>query len=356
MLTATMLLTGCGEDSATCQIDVQTAIDKGEFDKAISKLEGECSDAFNENDRLYNLATAYMGKAGYSVSEIIKMTLDSADTEGDAFASFVDSIVKNKSDNSLELISKAKKAYLRSIDPNKKAVVLMNQYCKNSNVSALNNSRVSNVCFYVGFNQLVLASVTMSYLSDNIKDALKAISGTAGSVPDDMKATVDALAWAAGKPQPYPNNSNVNATPKTINGISYQHLVVDLNQSGKIYYRLADSAAPSSQSATIITNGYCDTNGDKTACADIEKPDGSIDTTKQQASSCYACPVIVDGNATTITEMLVNSLNDGVDSIVALTDDEDIKQSVNDFKNEVTNNNGTEITVDDIINYLNADN
>ncbi len=345
-----LLLSGCGETDTTCKIDVQRAIDTGDFQTAISKLNGECAGAFSANDKLYNLATAYMGEAGYSVSEIVKMALVASDSNN-AFSSFVRKVAQNRNESSLELIKKAKKAYLLSIDPNSDETTLFTQYCKNGNF--VDSPRVSNACFYVGYNQIMLTSVSVSYLTENIDETLNAIDSS-GSVPDDMKASVDALAWASGQPTPYPNNSTVTDSNVTINGISYKHLSVDLNNSGKIFYRLADSAAPSATSSTVVTDGYCTASGDKTACSGIENTDGSINTAAASAASCYACPVVIDGSALTVTESLVDAINDGVDSIVSITSDPDIQQSVEEFKNDITNNAGADVTVTDIINYLNA--
>ena len=361
-LVAALLLGGCGNQDTSCRIDVQKDIDKGNFDSAISKLNGSCATAFNENDRLYNLATAYMGKAGYGVSDVIKVMVEADDNNNnDSFTTFAKSISKNKKADSLNLLSQAKEYFLRSLKPNENNVTaLFTTYCS-ANSMNYDDSRVSNACFYVGFNEVIRTSVTLTHLTKDIDKTLEVINENKNSatptqsVPLDMQASVDALAWATGQTPPYPNKSAVTGTPVTIKGTQYKHVVVDLNQSGKIFYRLADKDAPSPTSSTLITDGYCDANGSKTPCEGIENQDGSINMSDANATICYACPVTFDDTAnTSVTDLLVDALNNGTDSIISISDDPDIEQSVKDFKKEITGDENGTVTIDNIIEYINA--
>ena len=351
-IVALFLLSGCGEEKTSCRFDVQQDIDQGDFDAAISKLESSCKDAFNENDRLYNLAAAYMGKAGYGVSEVIKV-MDEADNNdsSDTFTTFAKSISKNKKSDSLDLLGKAKGYFLRSLDPSSSDTdKLFNKYCSLASID-MDDPRISNACFYIGFDDIIRTSVTLTYLTKDLDQALEAIdSKNSDNVPLDMQASIDALAWATGAQMP--NNSTITDSTVFINGIEYKHLIVDLNGSGILFYRLADKNAPSSTSSTLVTDGYCDSNGSTTACSGIENEDGSInDTTK----TCYACPIVTDGNnSSTYADLLVETLNDGSDSILSISNDEDIEQSVQDFKKEITGSENGTVTIEDVIDYLNA--
>lgn len=352
---AIMLLGGCGNQDASCRIDVQKDIDTGNFDAAVAKLEGSCKTAYNESDRLYNLAAAYMGKAGYSVSDVIKVMVDANNNNANnSFTTFINDINKNRRSGSLDLLAQAKSYFLRSIDPSVANVqTLFTQYCESNNSTS--GSRASNACFYVGFNDVIRTSVTVSQLTKDLNTTLAAIdAGNNGQVPLDMQVSVDALAWAAGKS--VQNGSTImpqNVT--TIKGQSYRPLVITNN--GETFYRLADDAAPSATSSTILTDGYCSADGNKSACTGIEKSDGSIDTTKIAAGvTCYACPISVENNSSSgkVTDLLVEALNNGTDAILNIANDPDIAQSVKDFKKEVTGSPDGNITVDQIINYLNA--
>ncbi len=352
---AMILLGGCGNEDTTCRIDVQRDIDKGEFDSAISKLNGACKTAFNENDRLYNLGTAYMGKAGYGVSDVIKVMVEAdEDNSNDSFTTFTKSISKNKKGNSLDLLGQAKAFFLRSLDPSiTDTTTLFNKYCSSTSAN-FDDPRISNACFYVGFNEVIRTSVTLTHLTKDLNTTLEAINNEdEDKVPLDMKASVDALAWATK--QPLPNKSKITASEVTIKGIKYKHLVIDLNNTGTTFYRLADNNASDENSSTLLTDGYCDTNGDAAPCEGIENTDGSIDMRHPNAKSCYACPISFENNSSeSVVELLVETLNNGTDSIISISNDPDIEESIQDFKKEITGEiNGT-VTIDDIIKYLNA--
>ena len=353
-LTALLLFSGCGNEEANCRIEIQKAIDEGNFESAISKLDGSCKTALNENDRLYSLATAYMGKSGYGVSDVIKMVVEADDNDsGGAFATFTKSVAKNRKSDSISLLEKSKSLFLRSLEPSSSDVAaLYNKYC--SLRSSYDDPRIKNACFYVGFSDVMRTSVTVSNLTKNVNVLVDAIDeGDASKVPLDMKVSLDALAWAIGQ-QPQ-NGSQITSQAVTqIKGGSYVPLVITNN--GETFYRLADKDAPSSRSSTIVTEGYCDADGNMTACDGIEKEDGSIDTSKiPSGTTCYACPVTADGQtATKVVGVLVEALNEGVDTIVAVANDPDVEDSVKKFKKEVTGSENGTVTVDDIMKYLNA--
>jgi len=335
---AMVVFSGCGNEDTTCRIDVQKDIDQGSFDSAISKLNGSCKSAF---------------------SEVIKVMVESNDdSNSDGFSTFTKSINKNKKSNSLELLGKAKSYFLRSLDPSIPDVqTLFNTYCASTNSNSTSNSRVSNACFYVGFNDVIRTSVTVGELTKNLDQAVQAIDANdASSVPLDMKASLDALAWATGQNAPYPNGSNITSLGvTTIKGTNYNPLIV--TNSSKTFYRLADENAPSTNSSTVLTSGYCTADGNTTVCDGIENPDGSIDLTKiPTGTTCYACPISVEDNSTTtkIADLLVETLNNGADSILSISDDPDIAQSVKDFKKEITGSEDGNVTIEYIMKYLNA--
>ncbi len=344
-LAASLLLSGCGSEDTTCRIDVQTAMDKGDFNLAVSKLEGECSTAFGTAERNYNLAIAYMGKAGYGITDVLLSVIDSGDnTSGDAFATFASALTENKKENSSTYLKKSQEYFFKSIQTD--ANDTLSSLCANASTST--DNMLKNVCFYYGFNQTVTTVDTITYLTANIDAALESISNSNGSTPSDLQASLDALSWAT--------DSNTTAVPVMasdvqINGKAYKHL--DVNESGAIFYRLATSNAPDVNASTVLTYGYCDENGSTVNCQGIENSTGDINMSNAAASGCYACPVGIDSNSSTdVSEVLLDAINSGTDAIANLTDDPDIQQQIEEFKQDIGGVDGN-ITMEDILNYLN---
>ena len=341
-----IFIIGCKDNQeVNCRFEVQKAIDKGEFNTAINKLENECRASFSSSDLNYNLATAYMGAAGYSVSDVVSIVANS-NQNTNAFASLLNGASKNTKSYSIEYLTKAKTYYLKSISQDTNAS--LSSICADPNLNSL--PRVSNVCLYGSLLLVSKLTSTVSLLSDDITSVVDALNNN-GSMPDSMKASIDALAWATNQPS-LPYDSNITDSNVTINGVTYKHLVVDANNSGNIFYRLADNIP----SSTIITDGYCDENGSKSNCLGIEKSDGSIDTSNANASKCYACPVVINNSGVLVSETLVNSIVESVDAISGLvgSNNADLKSSIDEFKQELdANNSDGNITIEDIITYLN---
>ena len=346
------MFSGCGNSDTTCRIDVQKAIDEGRYDDAIADMNGSCKNAFDASDLNMNLASAYMGKSGYSVSDISDMLINNNGDNGDAFSSFISDTNAKKTDNSLPLLTKAKSYYVQAIGGNEGV-------CTDDNLSAINNSRWTNACLYIGFNETVKTAATVSHLTNNVSGVVDAINSDSAT-PYDMNASMDALSWVTDE-NFSKNDTNITASPITINGNSYANIIVEYNNttSSKTFYRLAKSSVRETNNTTLITDGYCDTDGNKSKCADINNSDGSINLSKQNSQNCYACPVMLDANTSlSVTDSLVDALNNGTDTISAVSNDPDITQSINDFKQNIIDSRknkddkNTTITVQDITNYL----
>ncbi len=339
---------GCKDNKdANCRLDVQKAIDKGDFNTAISKLQNECKTAYSQSDLNYNLATAYMGAAGYSVSDILKNAINAQNSSSSSFAAFLKQTSSNSKAYSLDYLQKAKTYYLKSL--NKNGSSNLATVC--SNRSLQNIPRVSNICLYGSVLLVSKFASSLSLLTKNIAGSISSIENSNGVQPDSMKASVDALAWAAN--QTLPNGSTITPTLVTISGTAYKHLKVF--QNGKTFYRLADSSAPSLTSSTVLTEGYCDTNGNKSNCNGIENSDGSIDITNPNASNCYACPVLVNGSPATTSSVLVDNFNEAVNAVSAIAGNSNssVKSSINSFKSNIDTNGDGSVSLTEIINYLN---
>ena len=343
------MFSGCGNSDTTCRIDVQKAIDEGRYDDAIADMNGSCKNAFDASDLAMNMASAYMGKSGYSVSDISDMLINNNNDNNDAFSSFISDTNAKKTDNSLPFLTKAKSYYVQAIGGNASV-------CTDDNLTQMNNSRWTNACLYIGFDDTVTTANTITYLTNNVSGVVDAINSDS-AIPYDMNASMDALSWIIDKDFQPSNTTKITANDVSISGNTYANITVEYNNTtpSKTFYRLAKSSVRETNNTTLITDGYCDANGDKMACTGLEDGDGSI---KDLTKSCYPCPVMLDANSSlSVTDSLVDALNNGTDTISAVSDDPDITQSINDFKQNIIDSrkNGdknTTITVQDIIKYL----
>ena len=348
------MFSGCGNSDTTCRIDVQKAIDEGRYDDAIADMNGSCKNAFDASDLAMNMASAYMGKSGYSVSDISDMLINNNNGKN-AFSSFLSSVNKKKQPDSLPLLNKANTYYINSIATN--GDTNTQRLCSPENVNK--NARAANACLYIGFNQTVITANTVTYLTGNVDQVVKAIDDNTqtNKTPYDMKASLDALNWVVNASYTPDNNTKITGpTPVTIQGEKFAKVIVTYSDNGeKVFYRLAKSSTRETNNTTVITDGYCDKDGNRTACADINNSDGSIDMSNTNAGNCYACPIVFDANnsSTDVAQLLVNTLNGGTDTIISVSNDKNIKKSINDFKKNITGSIDGNVTIDEIIKYLN---
>jgi hypothetical protein len=350
LVAASVIFSGCGSSDTTCRFGVQNAIDKGNYDKAISDLKGQCSTAFTKSDLNMNLAAAYMGKSGYSVSDIADTLINSNKNGSNAFTSFLDNVNGKKQPESLPNLYTAGDYFIAAIESN--TTVPVSTLCSASVIRSLDNSRRTNACLYIGFNETIKTANTITYLTGNVNSLVNSINSQQNNTPYDMKASLDALAWSMSSNY-VSKGANITAVDVNISGTRFAHVKVDYGTNG-LFYRLAKSMTQDANNSTVVTDGYCDANGSKVNCTGIENADGSIDTANSNAANCYACPVVFDSNNTTlgVGELLVNSLNSGSETIAAVANDPDITNSIGDFKYEITGRRDGNVTIQEIINYL----
>jgi len=358
LLATTVMFSACGNNDTTCRIDVQKAIDEGRYDNAISDLKGRCASAYNTSDLNMNLAAAYMGKSGYSVSDIINMVIDSGDNgNNNAFTSFLTSVDQKKNANSLPLLTTASQYYVKAIERGN--VTQASVLCSAANLQVIDDPRLDNACLYIGFNETIKAANTITYLTGDVNTLVNSIDNNNSSTPYDMRASLDALGWAMNPNYPLQADTNISASSVTFsNGRTFADINVTytVNNQQKVFLRLANSMTQDINNTTVITDGYCDVNGSRENCQGME--DNTTGEIINPIAGCYACPVIMDTNNTlSVTQLLVDTINNGTDTISAVSGDQSVTNAVNDFKQEIINarTNGdtsTTITVNDIINYL----
>jgi len=337
-----LLLSGCGgDDEGESRLETQQMLDEGDFVSVIEKLEPVAS---SDADYI-NLGSAYMGKAGLTITDIISAIADGADDENssDGFSSFVTGISKNSSSSALLDLDK-------SVNYFKKVV---GDACgEDTNKS----SATENVCLYVGLASTGSAAVTIDLIAGDIESF-----SDDNTTDEKLTASTCAMKYAFDKTV---TDCSVTEQPSVYFvdlNTTYIPLLVTVNSDTDVpkseyHYLMTDA------NRTVLTNGYCTST------------DFTTRTEEYNATATppyYACPINETPETTELTTagILVDVLNDGMDSIVNSAG-EDIQADIDEFKCDVLNGtfdgtncyvNGTDasdvlITEQDIIDYLNSQN
>jgi hypothetical protein len=317
---AVLMFSGCsGDGDGESRLDAQNELDKGNYEKVISMLEP--TDASTTPEEYNLLASAYMGKAGFTLADIVQLMDESSDSNSDGFAAFSSSIAKAKSSTALQDLDKASDYY---------DMVLGSKTCTDISLT----STQKDICFFKGLSALVKTGTTLSYLGD--------LTNFGSGEGSDDKLTASTCAMNYALDGTYDNTKctlttgsdvTFTVTEKTYNAFS-------MSVNGTPYYYL--QTIGKTPDSTIITDGYCKV--DFTSCATPNNTD------------CYACPV----NQTkgeediAITTVLLDLLNNDVDAIGAAGGD-DTTQDVEEFKRDVGGADGV-ITEQELIDYLEEEN
>ncbi len=325
LFSAMILLSGCGDSEGEERLAIQQMLDDGDYVGVISAVEPTA----DSSEDYIALGAAYMGKAGLSLTDILTALAAASDNGGDSFAEFVSSVANSSTSTALTDLGMSGDYY-------KKVVA---GACTD-NFLTLSDSQ-KDICLFIGLGATTKATVAINHLVGDISTFTDNTK-----IDDKLTASACAMQYAFdGR-----SNSNVNAactnfieevpdvnftvinkvyTPLaiTVDGNEYYHLMTSINQ-------------------TVLTKGYC-TRDDFSTRVD----------TYDAALAPYACPINEDPSAVdlTVATVLVNVLNEGMDSIGAALSEE-IQADIDEFKTEITGDvNGT-ITEQNIIDYLNTQN
>lgn len=319
-----VLFSGCttSDEEGSCYFDVQTMIDSGDYEAAIDRLENDtiCQDAYGDNTYLVSLGVAYMGKAGLGVTDTFTAVSAATDTQSDeAFGEFLKVIDEKTDGGSLIDLQKSVQnfdEYLVGVD------------CEATDLGYM----LQDVCTYKGVAEMLTASTTFTYLTDDVEgwisgDNITEMQSAACAL--QYAVSGDTVGGACGGMTLTVDDANVTFD----NNVSYEAFHISSN--GTEYYYLASDAG---LGTTVVTDGYCDT---------------SFTTCDKGVAECYACPVnqMTAEDELAVSEILVNTLNNSFDSISQLIDDPDLQTDLDEFKEEVAGDTG-DITLQDIIDYL----
>ena len=333
-----LTLSGCGGgDEASCRFNVQQNLDTGNFAAVISELNNPssaCLATYAASDFQIDLGAAYMGEAGLGITDIISLiTTETAST--DTFATLIDGVTEQKSDSALDNLGKAARAYtlgLEGVDCNSTSITPSQQ----------------DICLFIGLAETMRATTGISYLVDDVSLLFDDANTTAQTAAqEEMTAAMCALqfinqgtqcteATVAATDVDF-TYSDVNNTVKTFSDIT-----VTMTATAKVYHELGTELATMPGGTTIVTDGYC--QNDFSSPSDI-----------WSLSSPYACPLNQDPTVEdeSIVELLVDTLNGGLEAILGAIDDPELEADVNEYLIEINTDADTTVSIEEIQDYLN---
>ncbi|MEA3227574.1 MAG: hypothetical protein U9P38_00715 [Campylobacterota bacterium] len=328
LIVLTFTFSGCDSDSeGESRLETQGMLDDRDYQGVISKLAGA---NVKTDEESLALGAAYMGRAGLSLSDLVKVVSESGDDDN-AFGAFISSIAEATKDSKSPLVdlTKATVSYDEVLDG----------VCSDNNLS----DSQKDLCIFKGLTQVMGTATTMSYIAEDI-----------GSVFDSKGDRIDSKLTASTCAMQYAIDSNTigtdcsditdNGTITFETGNSYKSIDVIVDNAEVFEYLISGES-------TVITKGYCTTESFQTRVDDESNLDHSF----------HVCPINEELNATELTTgaVLADALNNGVDSIGVAADD-DMKEDIDEFKSEVLESSGKSpdetITEEDVVNYLNEQN
>ncbi|TEW55930.1 hypothetical protein E2R68_02230 [Psychromonas sp. RZ22] len=343
------LLSGCGEQSIddNCRYYVQQDLDNKNYDDAITKLESTtCQDNYSDDDYLIDLASAYLGRAGYSLPSILAAVLDNKSTD-DSFLNFSTDIADLKTTNTLANLQLSHDTSLQ----------YLNAQC---NDIADKTPTEVGICLTQAVIGLTKTALAIDFLSggdikdwkDNASGAMKQSTCAIGYSTAYTADNSISLPYSASCQSPIQVESSEEVTFS--NGTiskTYQHLKVTGGTEDKYYLQSSstDSATNNVASNIVFTENFCQT--DFTVCSVINE------------TTCYVCPSQEEDDLV-VNSFVLDSLNDGlsnIDSLFAHKEDgnSDITEATGKFKEEIkpggcdTTSDQPCFTMQDITDYLN---
>ncbi|WP_457624624.1 hypothetical protein [Persephonella sp.] len=334
---------GLSDDSSSeaCVYDVVNALDDGNYDYVIQKLSSDitCSGGFTVDEGKMNLAAAYVGKAGFSIPDLVN---DILKTQTDIdFNNY-------QYDKFIEVLST--KANISNIQMLHQASSLYREIIADCNVQDLTDIQ-KDACFYRGLVEAAKSSVSLAYSLENViawlnPEACEDLNNNSIGDNGDMEAC--ALEYAINDSCTIPGVSLTQLGFVTFeDGTTYESikLVVSSsspecsnNESYKLIYR------DQLYGTVVLTEGYCNVNREP-----CDNPDGI---------TCVPCPAKdVNGNPYTIEETVLNAIESAANLITEVVGNTntDVKDAVDDFRSEVcaaADNDPTTCTTEDLVQYL----
>lgn len=382
-LAMSLLFSGCGtfgDDSSdeAKKYEVSSAIDAGEYDKAITMLEADCA-GFTYEECQLNLGAAYLGKAGMDVvslgRELIKIDGNESTTDSQKEVQIMTTLFDIVFDDSM---TAGTREYKKLLENNDSSVCNADDYVNLT-------SYQQQAC--IAINPILLQELmadeadteTLAVDMETIaqfKDVLNAVipgittaeivtilnTDTSADSEKDVNSNgdLDAMEATDCAMNAYSNNTFGNSctSDSSVLGTDLGELSFsDINEtiygvdvvveSGTVTYSDASftrlvTELDTGVYTTVTTEGFCKT--DMTVCSEGD-------------SGCYPCPVVVDGELQTLGVAVTDILNndDLLTSIAIVSDSDTTKSSdekVADLKTEMCGSADCTVDQDDLLDYM----
>ncbi|WP_457641167.1 hypothetical protein [Persephonella sp.] len=335
------------ESGEACRYDVVTALDQGNYDYVIQKLSSDitCNGGMTAEEGNINLAAAYVGKAGFTIPDIVNDILKSQvdinlnTSKNYQFDQFLEVLSTKAKASNITLLEKASQAYRSVVD----------------DCTALNLDDIEkDACFYRGLVESARSSISLAFTLENIGSWLDPDPKTCedingNSVGDNGDIEACALEYAVNNTCTISgvNLQSMNNNVTFTGGFSYESVKIIVNsttsgcsnkESYKLIYRSGNIKT------VVLTEGYCDT--DYNPCS---SPDGT---------TCLPCPVLdANGNPYTVEGTILDAIENAADLMTEIVGDvnADVQQAIDDFRNEVcaaADGDLTTCTTEDLAQYL----
>jgi hypothetical protein len=281
------------------------------------------------------LAAAYMSRSGLSLDKVIQTICDSSNDSDSPFMAFIQSVdyATKGCSTALADVNKATDYHM----------LVIGDKCENPN---LLNDFEKDVCLYKGLTQTMEAANTINYISSD-----SSITDEDEGVDNRLKASSCAMQYAFNGVINDCSITEVDSVTFSQSNKKYDRIAVYTN--GEEFEYLLTQSSTKNTRELVVTNGFC------TLTDFSSRDDISISTEKY-----YACPITTNSSESdiTTTNSLIDSLNEGTDTIIAVGENHlDLVNTINQFKEEIYTIDEDDTTkdlidVNDMVTYLNTQN
>ena len=382
LATSLIILGGCDVNSEDrdCRYKVETYLDQGEVgaDKAIKLMESSnnCNTAYKDKDANLALGSAYLSRAGFNLKTLVDLANGSNDTNASSALNDPSALLDKFKDIDLSDLDKALTNF-------KVAFWVGDEWKDDCSADTLQNpdfdSGKKATCLFIGLSTIMKTASSLSLLSNGLDIgtflnpdlSIEEKGAAAQAITCALEYSIKSSNLPGNTPLAYKNDENgtyyecalkqhayLDTNTTFDSGREYEHIHVvtgyDANstKSETTYYLVSIKKAEDLNPArsNIITDGNCSVS--------FVKCDTANNT------DCYACPVSqsADDNELATTDIILDTLNGGLDTISAFIPDSGDANSTNpvdDYKQQIIDsrtdgNTSTTITEQDLINYLNS--
>jgi len=326
MIASSLLISACDDQSteaSSCRYYIQQDLDEQDYDSALSRLSDQtCQETYPDDEYLVDRASAYLGKAGFTFTDILGAALEGSENENedsDALTTFTSSIGDLTDDESIANLQLAQADY----------ETYLGQSCND-----LGNNKTTTedgICLVQGVLSLSQTAIALDFLAGDDGE----LTGDNESI--DLSAC--ALTYSVTRSDTScPSGTTVVATtpvtfdyPGDITDQDYTQL--EVSDGVNTDYFLETTTGESSESI-VFTDGYCTNDFSSTVDTFADIPN--------DGTTYYACPS-QSGDDQSVNDFVVTALNDAINNIESLVDTlgasdedvDDIQEAINDFKADI---------------------